>query len=279
MANWLELKLDPAEAMLLKKAVRAIAQVAFTDVDYPDEWFTIPNTAAHLCFTPRFMALVSGLSHNDHPKILTFLHMPSYIMRRLDCDESRAVIFPLHILLKQLELNTEFSPSLYGDDFVDDGIRYELEDDGGIIIHSSTLPVTEFEGQVDLSVLDLSQYPMSIGLSSDLFVRVIHELELYGSTIRAVVSENEVVFLVVNHELRFQREPGRCEIQSDANEYPFVLKFDLQHKSAFLNAAVLSEMVWIRKTTENLTVLDCPIDHLGNLLFKFLMMDDEVYPI
>ena len=74
-------------------------------------------------------------------------------------------------------------------------------------------------------------------------------------------------------------QPGWCEIHSDANEYPFVLKFDLQHKSAFLNAAVLSEMVWIRKTTENLTVLDCPIDHLGNLLFKFLMMDDEVYPI
>lgn len=64
-------------------------------------------------------------------------------------------------------------------------------------------------------------------------------------------------------------QPGKCEIQSDANEYPFVLKFDLQHKSALLNAAVLSEMVWILKATKSLTVLDCPIGRLGNLLFHF----------
>ena len=128
MANWLEVKLDLPQAIRLKKAVRAIGQVAFTDGDYPDEWFTaIPNTA-HLCFTSRFMVLACGLSHNYFPKILTFLHIPSSIMRRLDCDESCAVTFPLHILLKQLELNTEFSLSLYGDDFIDDGIRYELED-------------------------------------------------------------------------------------------------------------------------------------------------------
>ncbi|KAK9901477.1 hypothetical protein M0R45_002108 [Rubus argutus] len=277
MANWLEVKLDLPQAIRLKKAVRAIGQVAFTDGDYPDEWFTaIPNTA-HLCFTSRFMVLACGLSHNYFPKILTFLHIPSSIMRRLDCDESCAVTFPLHILLKQLELNTEFSLSLYGDDFADDGIRYELEDDDGSIIHSSTLPVTEFEGQVDLSFLEY-QFPMSIGLSSDLFCHVINELEIYGSTIRSTVSENEVVFRVVNHELRFPREPGWCEIHSDANEYPFVLKFDLQHKSAFLNAAVLSEMVWIHKTTESLTVLDCPIEHLGNLLFNFFMKDDEAIP-
>ncbi|KAK9910505.1 hypothetical protein M0R45_034464 [Rubus argutus] len=211
MANWLEVKLDLPQAIRLKKAVRAIGQVAFTDGDYPDE-----------C-SPRFRTLPTSASLQG----------------------------------------------LYGDDFADDGIRYELEDDDGSIIHSSTLPVTEFEGQVDLSFLEY-QFPMSIGLSSDLFCHVINELEIYGSTICSTVSENEVVFRVVNHELRFPREPGWCEIHSDANEYPFVLKFDLQHKSAFLNAAVLSEMVWIHKTTESLTVLDCPIEHLGNLLFNFL---------
>lgn len=128
MADWLELKLDPPEANRLKKAVRVIAQVAFTDVDYPDQWFAAAPNKAHFCFTRRFMVLACGLSHKKFPKIRTFLYTSSSIMKKLFCDESRAVTFPLHILLKQLELNTEFSLSLYGDDYVEDGIRYELED-------------------------------------------------------------------------------------------------------------------------------------------------------
>lgn len=49
---------------------------------------------------------------------------------------------------------------------------------------------------MDLSFLEY-QYPMSIGLSSELFCHVINELELYGSTMLLVMF-NKAALLLIN---------------------------------------------------------------------------------
>lgn len=54
-----------------------------------------------------------------------------------------------------------------------------------------------------------------------------------------------------------------------AGQYPYSLKFALHQKSAFLNAARLSNIVRLHLLADSRTVLDVPVDGLGNLMFCF----------
>ncbi|XP_024175582.1 uncharacterized protein LOC112181464 isoform X1 [Rosa chinensis] len=274
MSRWFELKLDFAEAILLKKAVRVFTQVAYSDRELPTSMFNnfIPNNA-DLHLSPTMVLLVSTNSHFRFPEMATVLAMkpPCSSVSRLWCSKScRTLCVSLHRLKCLLERNTEDSVTLYGDEGAVDRIFYEIGDDEGIK-YSSTLPVVSSRDQIQMDLGFVgSEYPMRLGLSSEIFRAFITQSDSHGFKVHARVSQTQVVLRVVNNEMVFRPELGVCEIESEGGRYPFVLKFDLQHKRAFLNAAMLSEMVWILNSADLITVLSFPIVGLGNLMFTQL---------
>ncbi|KAM5555242.1 hypothetical protein ABKV19_023237 [Rosa sericea] len=269
MSRWFELKLDFPEAILLKKAVRVFTQVAYSDRELPTSMFNgfIPNNA-DLHLSPTMVLLVSTNSHFRLSEMTTVLAMPRSSMSRLWCSKScRTLCVSLHGLKCLLERSAGDSVTLYSDEEAVGRIFCEIGDDDGIK-YSSTLPVISWWDQIQMDLGFVGyEYPMRLGLSSEIFCSVITELDSHGFKVHAKVSETQVVFRVVNNKIVFKRKPGICEIESVGDRYPFELKFDLQHKSAFLNAARLSKMVWILKSVELITVLSFPILGLGNLMF------------
>ncbi|XP_061995630.1 uncharacterized protein LOC133713611 [Rosa rugosa] len=256
MPRWFDLKLDRRKAILLKKAVGAMAQVAFTDRELAGR----PQTA-DLCITPEIVALVSKTKSTD---AVSALMMPELLMSSFECYESRNLQFNLHSLLCLLEQNTEFAVTLYGEVEDEDVIWYELEE-GFRTIYTSTMRLVSWtKDEMDLGFL-VYKYPVRLGLSSKSFCDLITDMGSHGCTVHATLFKNAVVFRVVNYELVFPTEPLICETQSDRG-FPCVLKFDIQRKSALLNAATLSEMIWIW-FSDSFTMLNFPIRGLGKLVF------------
>ncbi|XP_061989601.1 uncharacterized protein LOC133708163 [Rosa rugosa] len=86
-------------------------------------------------------------------------------------------------------------------------VVYILANDG--IKYSSTLPVISWWDQIQMDLGFVGyEYPMRLGLSSEIFCSVITELDSHGFKVHGKVSETQVVFRVVNNKTVFKRKPG-----------------------------------------------------------------------
>ncbi|XP_061996285.1 uncharacterized protein LOC133714217 [Rosa rugosa] len=270
MWRWFDLRLEAPKAISLKEAVGAMAQVALTDIELDGS-----PQKANLCVTPETVALVSKTQATDAVSVLL---MPKQLMTSFKCYESRNLQFNLEILHRQLQLNNRHALILYGeveskdmlgyedpDEPGDHVIFYELENGPDRMIHSFKMPLLSWNRDaMDLRFL-ANQYPVRLGLSSARFCELITDMDSFGCTVHATLFENEVLFRVVNYERVFPTEPSRCETESD-HGFPCALKFGIQHIKALLNAATLSEMIWIW-SSDKFTLLSFPIDGLGKLFF------------
>nr|XP_011469038.1 PREDICTED: uncharacterized protein LOC101308501 [Fragaria vesca subsp. vesca] len=127
MWRWFDLRLDRPKSKLLKMAVGAMDQVAFTDRELAGR----PQKAS-LCLTPENAVLVSKTEAAD---AFFVLRIPERLMSSFECYESCNLQIYLHTLhrhLKQLEDKTEFAEiALYCEDPTQSAnavINFELDE-------------------------------------------------------------------------------------------------------------------------------------------------------
>ncbi|XP_061995384.1 uncharacterized protein LOC133713394 [Rosa rugosa] len=106
-------------------------------------------------------------------------------------------------------------------------------------------------------------------MPTETFKQLINSLSLYGFAVRATVTITQIMFRVVNEEVVLRAEAEVYKILRSRSRYPYLLEFGLHQKSAFLNAASLSDRVRLHQLLDLRTVLEVPVKGLGSILFCF----------
>ncbi|KAK9901478.1 hypothetical protein M0R45_034463 [Rubus argutus] len=257
--------------LLLQKALGPLCQSAYTDREYPEDMFRdckIYDTGCMSISATEGVVLSSTSSFP--PYVFTYLWMPISSFRTFQCRENRVLNLNLRFLEEQItdcaSINFTGETTNYNAimcSFMkvgEDGDVLGTEECAISLISSN--PATERYVSAFTSQL-------IIEMQSETFKNVINSVSMFGFTVHATVTNTQITFRVVNNETVLREEAEAYRTVLSAGQYPYSLKFSLHQKSAFLNAARLSNVVRLHLFDDSRTRLDVPVEGLGNLMFCF----------
>ncbi|XP_061999332.1 uncharacterized protein LOC133716672 [Rosa rugosa] len=263
------------QVRLLQRALRPLFQTAYTDREYPDDMFLAGHIrdAGHVCISPDGILLICTTSFPPH--LDAYLQLPLATFSAFRCRKER--VLDLHLRLLENRINSTV------DDYEDDdgisvcfsgakpnynALLYSLRDRDAVAVHSSEMAlISSYQGS--LAGLDWSDYSyiVSIEMPAQIFKELINSLSFYGFEVHADVTATRIMFRVVNKVVILEEGAERYRILRERGQYPFLLEFGLHHKSAFLNAASLSDRVRLHQLLDLRTVFEVPVNGLGSIMF------------
>nr|XP_011469039.1 PREDICTED: uncharacterized protein LOC101299907 isoform X1 [Fragaria vesca subsp. vesca] len=247
------------EVPLLQKCLRPL-----TDGENPT------GNVDYFCVSPDGMYLASTHAYLE----FSVVNFAAYY-----CPEKRV----LRLHLRHLEDRIATAVDIYAEEdgislcFTGERPNYNalllsMRDREGNVIYSSEIElVLSYPGSMELRSSDVN-YTVSIDMQTQTFMQLIEYLSLYGFEVQATVQSTGIMFRAVNEEIILWEEKGIYQIEHEEGEivqYPFLLKFDLYQKSALLNAAILSERVWLHQLVDLRTVVVVPVQGHHSIQFCY----------
>ncbi|XP_024182223.2 uncharacterized protein LOC112187589 [Rosa chinensis] len=259
------------EVRLLQKALRPLYETAY----FPDDMSLAGKIrdSGHFCISPDGVLIASTTSFPPH--LDAYLELPRATFAALRCHKDHVLRLNLRLLEDRIAATTVngcdgVSACFSGEKYRHSALLYSLRDKEGFAVHSSEIPlICSYPGF--LATLDWSDYSyqLSIEMPTETFKQLINSLSLYGFAVRATVTITQIMFRVVNEEVVLRAEAEVYKILRSRSRYPYLLEFGLHQKSAFLNAASLSDRVRLHQLLDLRTVLEVPVKGLGSILFCF----------
>ncbi|KAM5555240.1 hypothetical protein ABKV19_023236 [Rosa sericea] len=245
------------EVRLLQKALRPLCEIAY----FPDGMSLAGKIrdSGHFCISPDGVLIASTTSFPPH--LDAYLELPLATLAALRCHKDHVLRLNLRLLEDRIAASTTVngcdgvSACFSGEKYRHSALLYSLRDKEGIAVHSSEIRICSYPGF--LATLDWSDYSyqLSIEMPTETFKQLINSLSLYG--------------FAVNEEVVLRAEAEVYKILRSRSRYPYLLEFGLHQKSAFLNAASLSDRVRLHQLLDLRTVLEVPVKGLGSILFCF----------
>ncbi|XP_062001670.1 uncharacterized protein LOC133718803 [Rosa rugosa] len=270
---WFRLEMNGAQ--LFQKALRPLFQSAYSDKEYPEEMFLAGKILDDgLMSISKTDGVLLASKATFRSTVYTTLSLPISTFTQFRCRQDR--VLRLHLGLLEHRINAtvggydsddDVSIRFSGESTNYNTLIYGVRDggvDGGELETSEIALMNSKPGRV---VGHVSKYQLSIEMPAETFMQLIDFLSLYGSAVKATVTNTQIMFCVVNKEVVLRAEAERYKIVHSAGQYPYLLEFGLDQKSAFLNAAILSNIVRLHQLTDSRTVLEVPISALGSLMF------------
>nr|XP_011469041.1 PREDICTED: uncharacterized protein LOC101299907 isoform X3 [Fragaria vesca subsp. vesca] len=229
------------EVPLLQKCLRPL-----TDGENPT------GNVDYFCVSPDGMYLASTHAYLE----FSVVNFAAYY-----CPEKRV----LRLHLRHLEDRIATAVDIYAEE---DGISLCFT---GERPNYNALLLSMRDSSMELRSSDVN-YTVSIDMQTQTFMQLIEYLSLYGFEVQATVQSTGIMFRAVNEEIILWEEKGIYQIEHEEGEivqYPFLLKFDLYQKSALLNAAILSERVWLHQLVDLRTVVVVPVQGHHSIQFCY----------